>query len=105
LQKVGFFWQTIANPFFRPEHVYPGITSPHPGWVIKESSMPKALIAAVLLIGVTGVAQAAGMTSLPMGGVVPILMVILDPPPPPRTTIYLLPPVVVPCLTTRYRGC
>jgi len=67
--------------------------------------MPKALIAAVLLLGVTGVAQAAGMAPLPMGGAVPIRMVILDPPPPPRTTIYLPPPVVVPCLTTRYRSC
>lgn len=67
--------------------------------------MIKALIAAVLLLGVTGVAQAAGMTSLPMGGVVPIRVVVLDPPPPPRTTIHLPPPVLVPCLTTIYRGC
>lgn len=67
--------------------------------------MSKVLIAAVLLLGVTGVAQAAGMAPLPMGGVVPIRMVILDPPPPPRTTIYLPPPIVVPCLKTSYRDC
>lgn len=94
-----------SNPFSRPAYVYPGITNPLPGRVIKENSMIKALIAAVLLLGVTGAAQAAGMAPLPMGGVVPIRMVILDPPPPPRTTFHLPPPIVVPCLPTSYRSC